>query len=83
MNRNILLYMPVSPLLVVFITASHRDLSWGQGYIRSLSTTFQIVLEILDMSINLYADDTTLSLIGERLDGVFASLNMIVDNVLQ
>ena len=83
MNRNILLYMPVSPLLVVFITATHRDLSWGQGYIRSLSTTFRIVLEILDMSINLYADDTTLSLIGERLDGVFASLNMIVDNVLQ
>lgn len=83
MNGNILLHMLVNPLLVVFITASHRDLSWGQGYILSLSTTFRIVLEILEMSINLYADDTTLSLIGERLDTVFAALNIIVDNVLQ
>ena len=31
----------------------------------------------------MYADDTTLSFIGESVDGVFAALNIIVDNVLQ
>ena len=31
----------------------------------------------------LYADDTTLSFIGESVDEFFAALNIIVDNVLQ
>ena len=81
-DHNILLFTPSSLPLVVFIVASHRNLSWGQGCILFLLTTFRIVLEILEMYY-LYADDTTGPFFGDSIDEAFATLNVIIDNELQ
>ena len=83
-HHNILLFSPSSLPLVVLIMASHRNLSWGQGCILFLLTTFRIVLEILEMYY-LYADDTTVPFFGDSIDEAFATLNACyhIDNILQ
>ena len=80
-DHNVLLLTAASPRLV-FIMASHGDLSWGRGYILYLLMTFRIVLEILKMSIFILMT-LPCPLFGDSVHEVFAALNIIIDSVLQ